>query len=277
MPSPLDQPEITVVIPVKNGARFVEIALRSVIEQRGVGVRLIVSDNESKDDTARILQPYGARQNVTVVRRTTGMSMLEHFNKCLDMIQTEYYMLLCHDDYLIRNDALGKALGVMKAHPEISAVYCDLEYVDQHGVRLASRRFGRSGIFDQDAPARRSIISMRNNFGIPLLIRTKAVGRHRYDPSLPYVADVEMSLFLASAGRGFHLPEALIANRFHAANSSRALHRDVRHQMRRLADNYSIRLGWRDMVAMSMNSITTGIGKFMFFFYLTLRERLRRD
>jgi glycosyltransferase involved in cell wall biosynthesis len=272
----LRKPEITVVIPVKNGARFVETAVRSVMAQTTSGLKLLLSDNDSADGTAEVLQKFDDGRNAILVRRRKGMSMLEHFNACLDMVQTEYYMLLCHDDYLIGSDALGKALNAMKANPELSVVYCDLEYVDQDGRHLANRSFGRTGRFDQNATARRSIISMRNQFGIPLLIRTKSVGTHRYDQSLPYVADVEMSLFLALAGDGFHLKEALIANRFHAANSSRTLHRGVRHQMKRLADNYSIKLAWHEIVSMSINSATMRIGKFIFFTYLALRQRFNR-
>jgi glycosyltransferase involved in cell wall biosynthesis len=275
MTSPIHQSEITIIIPVKNGANFIEDALRSIWAQQRVRVKVIVSDNHSEDGTASILSKYAKHQNISVVTPKTSVSMIAHFNLCLELVETEYYMLLCHDDYLLGVDALDKAVMVMESMPAVSVVYCDLKYVDHRGRFLANRNFGRSDLYDQAAAATRSIVSMRNNFGIPLLVRTKSLGTHRYDLSLPYVADVEMSVYLASVGQGFHFGEPLIANRFHSSNSSRRLHGGVRAQMQRVADNYFISLSWVDKILMGVNSAVTGIAKVVFFNYLAIRNSIR--
>ena len=269
--------DVTVVIPVRNGASFIEHAVRSVINQNISTLRLVVSDNGSTDETLNILRKFENNRCVRVVRQTESLSMLGHFNKCLDMIQTEFYMLLCHDDFLRNDDAIGRALFVMKSLPAVSAVYCDMDYVDRSGRYIARRQFYRSGIFDAQAFAtRRSIISMRNQFGIPLLIRTKSVKSHRYVEQFPYIADVEMSIFLSSKGATYHLQDSLIANRYHASNGTRTLHGSAMIQMRKMAENYSIPLGRKDLLMMFVNAVLMRVSKFMFFQYLAVRERFVR-
>lgn len=268
-PNPI---KITVLIPVRNGADFIEQAVNSVLAQRVEGLRLVVSDNGSTDQTPDILRKYAGRSDVHVVRQTDSLSMLEHFNKCLALVESGYYMLLCHDDYLLDQDALARALEVLTAQPRTSAVYCHLKYVDTAGRHIAIRKFPVNAEGDADGIAIRSIRSMRNQFGIPLLVRTSARGNHLYNPALPYVADLEMSCHLSLNGSTHHLQHALIANRYHSNNSTKTLHGDTMLQMEKLARLYGIPLGLATRLHMHLSSWLVRAGKFLFFKYVDLRR-----
>jgi len=53
-------PDISVVMGIYNGARYLESGLRSVLEQRGVDLELIVINDGSTDETGRILSEFAS-------------------------------------------------------------------------------------------------------------------------------------------------------------------------------------------------------------------------
>ncbi|MWV26692.1 glycosyltransferase [Aurantiacibacter rhizosphaerae] len=227
--------DFTVAIPVYNGARFLEAALESIAAQDLEGVEVLVSDNASTDDTPAILERWAARLPLRVVRRAQTLPMRDHFNALLDDVDSPAYMLLCHDDYLAHPDALRLARKAMADNPDIATVYCDMLYVDEAGQQLARRSFGRSGRFNPDEIGRRCLQTGRNLFGIPLAIRTSALGNLRYDEQFLYAMDIDLSWALGAAGDAWHIDTPLIANRYSADNTTWRLLGSTVGEYRRLA------------------------------------------
>ncbi len=265
---------VTVLLPVRNGEDYVEQAVRSVLQQGCAGLKLLVSDNGSSDNTAAIVSRYLGDGRVAYVRQPEGLDMLGHFNRCLEMVESEYYMLLCHDDFLYSPFALEKARQALEASPGATAVYCDLAYVDRAGALITVRRFGRRGEVDSDALARSAVVAARNLFGIPLLIRTRAIGSARYDADLPYAADLDLSIAISRGTRICHLPEPLIANRYHGSNATLGLFVSALGQMRRIAAKHAIELSARERLLMALNAWKTGVQKWLFFQYLGKLRRI---
>jgi glycosyltransferase involved in cell wall biosynthesis len=264
--------EITVLIPVRNGARFVADAVRSALEQDVARLQVMVSDNQSSDDTPRILERLAADPRVILVRQPAALSMAQHFNHCLGRVATKYYMLLCHDDYLASPDGLRIAHDVLVSQPDVNAVYCDMLFVDARGKPIMTRTFGRSGRFDAATTARASVVAARNLFGIPLLVRTRAARGLAYDETLPYTADVDLSIASGAGGALFHLPRALIANRYHPQNATWATVGDVAGQMQRIAAKHGISLSAFDCLRLKLNASRIGLMKLLLRAYLILRR-----
>lgn len=206
--------EFTVAIPVYNGERFIEEALRSIEVQNLSGVEVLVSDNASTDGTAGILDAWRDRLPLRVIRRPRTLPMRDHFNALLDDVRGDAYMLLCHDDYLADPDAIDLARAALRDHADVAGVYCDLVYVDDQRRQLATRRFSRSGRFDPDVTGRKCLATGRNLFGIPLAIRRSALGDIRYGEEFLYAMDIDLSWSLGEKGSAFHIDRPLIANRY---------------------------------------------------------------
>ena len=119
-------------------------------------------------------------------------------------------------------------------------------------------------------------MSMRNLYGIPLLIRTAATHAVTYDPQLTYLADLEFSHRIAQGGAVSHVPRVLIANRYHGSNSTRNLHRLLLQQMLILHRKLGLQMTRRDRLAMHINAYSVAAQKALFFRYLRGREAVRR-
>jgi len=233
----------TIAIPVYNGACFLEDALESIAQQKLDGVEVLVSDNASIDTTPAILERWVDRLPLRVVRRPQTLPMRNHFNALIDEIESDAYMLLCHDDYLASPHALELARRALAENSDVAAVYCDMLYVNEKGRRLATRNFGRAGRFDPDATGRRCLRAGRNLFGIPLAIRRSALGDTRYGEEFLYAMDIDLSWSLGKKGAAFHIAEPMIANRYSATNTTWSLLGSTLGEFRRLAAKHANALG----------------------------------
>jgi glycosyltransferase involved in cell wall biosynthesis len=265
--------DVTFLIPVRNGENFIAEAIESIRRQTYTNWTLLVRDNLSRDRTCEIVREYMSDPRVRLLEGNAELSMAGNFNRCLDEVHTPYYMLLCHDDYLAAPHALQAAMEVMREHgPSLPTVYSDLEYVTRDRERIATRRFGRAGLVDAMTLARNSILKARNLFGIPLLARTAALRQHRYDETLPYAIDLDLSIATAKGSSVYHIPEPLIANRYHDYNSTGVLLHGVVDQMITLADRHGIQLSGFDRARLRLGAAYANWAKRAFLYYARARK-----
>ena len=267
-PGSAASPDITVFIPVRNGTKFIRRTIESVLGQTFRNLKLVVADNCSTDGTPALVEEYMADGRVTLLRRSHDVGMVGNFNACLDTIDTRYYLTLCHDDYLLRDDALAKAFDILERHPDVPVVYGDMVFVDESERPIAKKRFGYSGLVASGPIARKSLISGRNLFSIPVLIRSSAATRVRYDEKWPNCADVDFSIALGASRNVYYIPEFLVANRFHRSNSARGDFTELEGHFRRIAAKQSIPLSPADRMRMRVNHWMVMLQKSLFFFYL---------
>jgi len=261
-------PLITVIIPVRNGAAYIEKAVFSVLSQTTKVFQVIVSDNGSTDATASLLSKYADDPRIKVVRQTGQFDMFAHFNKCLEMVETKYFMMLHHDDFLYDEAALEQALAIMEKSPSLSTVYCDLVYVDKVGRFINHRQFNRAGIVNADAIAKQSVLSTRNLFGIPLLVRSVSTKGVRYDNRITYAADMEFSIAIAKCGEIFYIQKPLIAYRIHGANASVSLFKLAFEQMKLIASKHAISINLPERAGMYLQAWLVALQKWAYFQYL---------
>jgi|SRR5688572_6864171 len=266
------EPDVTFLIPVRNGENFIAEAIESIRCQTYTNWILLVRDNLSRDRTREIVREYMSDSRVRLLEGNADLTMAGNFNHCLDEVRTPYYMLLCHDDYLAKPHALQAAWEAMREHgSSLPTVYCDLEYVNRDREVIATRRFGRSGLVDAMTLARSSILSARNLFGIPLLASTAALRHHRYDEKLPYAIDLDLSIATAKGSRVYHIPEPLIANRYHGHNSTGELLHGVVDQVIAMADRHGVALNDLDRARIRLGATWTHWAKRAFLYYARVR------
>jgi rhamnosyltransferase len=270
------EPDVTFLIPVRNGENFIAEAIESIRCQTYTNWTLLVRDNLSRDRTREIVREYLIDRRIRLLEGNQDLSMAGNFNRCLEEVRTPYYMLLCHDDYLAAPHALQAARDVMREHgSSLPTVYCDLEYVSHDRVVIATRRFGRSGLEDAMTVARDSVLKARNLFGIPLLASTAALRHHRFDEKMPYAFDLDLAIATAKGSSVYHIPEPLIANRYHHHNSTGDLLHGVVDQVIALAERHDIALSDLDRARIRLGALYTHWAKRAFLYYARVRKPAR--
>ena len=260
--------DITIFIPVRNGAGFIGQTIESVLMQSFGNWQLIIKDNCSSDNTKDIVARFLDDPRIFLIERDQDIGAFENFNSCLKNIPTKYYMLLSHDDYLFSKQALEKAYSILETYPDILKVHCNMMFVNEDSQSISPRRFRQSGRVSSDDIARKSILSVRNLYGIPLLIRAKAVNEHRYDVAFPYTSDIDFSVSIGKGMDIYHISEVLIALRIHKNNNTHRKYDTIAPELKRIAEKNQIQISKRDHCVMVFNDYFQRFQKKIFFQYL---------
>ena len=95
----MDEPLVTVGIPVFNGEASILKALNSILDQSYKNLEIIVSDNCSTDSTWSILEDF-ARDNpkVTIISQKENIGLTNNFNFLVSRAKGKYFMWAAHDD-----------------------------------------------------------------------------------------------------------------------------------------------------------------------------------
>lgn len=91
-------PEVSVVIPVHNGAKTLPKALDSALCQR-VELEIIVIDDCSEDDLEHALIPYGRDDRVRVLKNEKNLGAAASRNRGVKEARGNYVAFLDSDDY----------------------------------------------------------------------------------------------------------------------------------------------------------------------------------
>lgn len=111
--------KLAVVILNWNGSSMMKRFLPSVVEHSALqGVRVIVADNHSDDDSLQMLAQHFPTVETIVLDSNYGFA--DGYNRALAQVEAEYYLLL-NSDVEVTPHWLEPMLDYMDAHPEVAA------------------------------------------------------------------------------------------------------------------------------------------------------------
>ena len=251
----------TVLVPAYNGQLHIAETLESILAQIDLTTQVIVSDDFSLDNTRSILQTFLDDERVQVYYQTRNLGLFENWNFLLGKVQTPTFTLLSQDDRFAAADALIRGLTVLRRTAHVSAVFCDLQFIDDDGAVLTRRSFSRHGLFDPGVAIRQSLILARNLFGIPLAIRSDVIRYCRFDESLKYLADLEFAFRVSCHGQPFHIPEPLLQYRIHGSNATTIKQRSMFSDLQKLSHKHALTLTPSELVAQRIFGSASYVGR----------------
>lgn len=129
-------PEISVIIPTWNGARFIEACLQSLFEHADKPLEVIIVDNASTDDTLlkarQIANNLPSSSQIHIVQNVMNTGFAHAVNQGLKIAKCDLFLLL-NQDSQVKTDWLSPALEILSGpkHHKIGIVGCKL--VDEQG------------------------------------------------------------------------------------------------------------------------------------------------
>ena len=150
------KPEISVGIPVYNGAKYLGLAIESILNQSFSDFELIISDNASTDGTRDICQSYLKKDSrIKYMRHAQNMGGPRNWNYVFKCSSGTYFKWasandICHPDFLSScKDVLDRRQDVVLCYPRTKLIDADgnviQEYTDLLNIqdRRAKDRFIR--------------------------------------------------------------------------------------------------------------------------------------
>jgi glycosyltransferase involved in cell wall biosynthesis len=130
MPDKESLARVSVIIPTYNRSQLLRQTVESVLAQTYPNIEIIVVDDGSTDDTARVMAQYAGR--ITYIRRETNHGGRGNGKIGLQAASGQYINVLDHDD-LMMPTKIERQVQVLEARPEIGLVHCEYYYIDEDG------------------------------------------------------------------------------------------------------------------------------------------------
>jgi len=124
-------PDVSVLMPVRNAARFVRAAVDSVLLQRGPSVELIVVDDGSTDGSRAIVEAIDDRR-VRLIRHEPGPGISATLNAGLASATGEFVARLDADD-VARPDRFAKQVDALRRMPAVVLTGSRARLIDANG------------------------------------------------------------------------------------------------------------------------------------------------
>lgn len=124
------EPSVSVIIPTYNRARFIPIAVQSVLDQTFRNVEIVVVDDGSTDDTRRALEPFKEKISYFVTENK-GAAHARNFG--MKAAGGKYIAFLDSDDCYLPHK-LELQISFMEAHPEVGMVSTEVSSLTNEGI-----------------------------------------------------------------------------------------------------------------------------------------------
>lgn len=206
----MGQPQVSVVIPVWNGERYLKEAIESILNQDFTDFELIIIDDGSTDDSGRIAATF-AHDNRVVVMTQENAGVVAARNIGLQNAKGEFVAFLDADD-IAKRDRLSKQVAYLQANPEVAVVGSHITFFSDKDGELRTQEFPSNS--DQVASA----LESGNPLAQPavMLRKSMAIAAGGYRAAFKFGAeDYDLWLRLSEKHPLSNLPEVLTLYRIH--------------------------------------------------------------
>lgn len=213
------EPLISVVIPVYNCEKYLEAAIKSVLEQTYQSLQVIVVDDGSTDLSGEVAQSFKEIQYVKIINSGVATAL----NRGISLCRGEYIAFLDSDDLWL-TDKLSKQMAAFATNRELEAVF---GYIKQ----FKSPELDRATQDKIEIP--KEILPGYHKD--TMLIKTQALQRvGLYDATVVFSDFIDWYLRATEKGlKSLMLKEVLAKRRIHQTNMG-IRHRDSRSEYARV-------------------------------------------
>lgn len=207
----LEKMKVSVLMPVYNGAQYLQEAIDSILNQTYRDFELIIVDDGSTDDSPAIIYINAERDNrVVSLKNEQNSGICVTLNKGLDAAKGEYIIRMDCDD-ISELDRIEKQVAFMETHSEYGLLGSNIR-VFGDGIETY--------VFDFDEDWRMCIADMIFATCVAhpaIIMRKKLIQKYhlRYDDSFRGMEDYYMWWQIAKYAKISNLQEPLLNYRYH--------------------------------------------------------------
>ena len=93
--------KFSVLLPTRNGAKYLKICIQSILNQTYDDMELIVFDNANTDGSGLIIESFSNDNRMKYYKSQTVVSVTENWNNALNKSSGDYVLMIGDDDYLL--------------------------------------------------------------------------------------------------------------------------------------------------------------------------------
>jgi glycosyltransferase involved in cell wall biosynthesis len=183
-------PLVSVVVPIYNGDRFLDQAVRSCVDQTYPHVEVILVDDGSSDGSRAMADRLAAEHPaVRCLHHEENQGVSVAWNTGFSAAKGALFLRLAQDDYF-EPGALEKLVALAVKTPEAGAFYADCWVIRTDGERET-----------EFTPSPQELFRSSNRIGLCVMLRAEVWSRGvRYDPEFRAAEDLDFFTRLRERG-----------------------------------------------------------------------------
>ncbi len=228
------QPKVSVIVPNYNHGKYIVERLDSIIKQSYKNIELIILDDNSTDDSVKLINEFLKNNNITyqlIVNQQNAGNVFKQWKKGIE-IATGELIWICESDDTCKPDFLRNIVPYFDDH-SVQIAFGRIQFINQDGLFQEGldsyRESAEPGIWNQ-ACIRPAYQWFNNAFGVNNVYANASGGVFR-NQSLPksiwdkackfkICGDWFLYLHLAGSGKIAYTPDAVSYFRQHGKNTS---------------------------------------------------------
>ena len=213
--------QIDILLATYNGEKYLKEQIDSILNQTYKNIRLVISDDCSKDSTRKILKEYETDERVEIHYQNNNQGYVKNFEYLLKQVTSDFYMLSDQDDVWLPEKIEKTYYTLLEKNADL--VFGDLEVVNEN-LKTIYPSFNKFMLLDRRI--RKYIDSYRLNYlyncitGCTVMAKKNMIKKILPFPSKSkYVAhDHWMGIIISLNGKVAYMPEKYIKYRQHGNN-----------------------------------------------------------
>ena len=213
--------QIDILMATYNGEKYLKEQIESILNQTYKNIRLVISDDCSKDGTREILKQYEQDERIEVHYHEKNQGYIKNFEYLLKQVKNDIYMLSDQDDVWLPEKVEKSYETLIKNDADLA--FGDLEVVDEN-LNTIYESFNKFMLLDRKIE--KYINSYKVNYlyncvtGCTLISKSKWIKEIVPIPtdSKYLIHDHWMGLIVALNGELAYMPERYIKYRQHGNN-----------------------------------------------------------
>lgn len=140
-------PRVSIVIPAYNHEKYVRECIQSALDQTYQDFEIIITDDGSSDGTVNVIKEFDDPR-IQLYTHADNKGACTALNNCIRKAVGEYIAVLNSDDAW-EPTKLEKQVKYLDDHPEISAVFTKVAFINESSTLIGLADYDRFYIFDK--------------------------------------------------------------------------------------------------------------------------------
>lgn len=212
---------VSVIIPCYNAAKYVEQAVRSIMEQSYKNLEILVANDCSTDETLEILKKLACEDSrIKVINNEVNLQIVKTLNKLIDLSNGKYIARMDADDISLPDRILHQ-VSFLEKNPQYDVCGVSAFHINENGQKIR-----KSLLPKKYEDIKTASLYMSPLYHPTVMIRSNVYKSNLYNETFLYAEDYELWVRLLKKGHLIcNLEDRLFLYRSYKEQTSSAFRR----------------------------------------------------
>lgn len=211
---------ISIIIPAYNSAKYISLAVKSVLNQTYQDFELLIIDDGSTDNTKEIIESFKDKRIEYIYQNNTGAASAR--NTGIKKAKGEYIAFLDADDRW-KPDKLARQIKEITCNPETAMIYSAIEIIYEEISDTKTVRFKK---YNNNDFIKSLLVDPFKSIPLPSTVLIKKSSLHKageFNSDYFTGEDWDLWLRVASFGECRYIDEVLVTKLTHSSSITNSM------------------------------------------------------